>query len=349
MFTYDSEMEAYGYCFNNRPVYVRKHLDPLFSVLKEYDALRMQLMEKGGRLTDMENLSNILQREIIIRDASVAELSLINQKALKRTLGYFDDGDLVMDIRQQECGLPLYYICKVQSDYNSTYNSVVEDLYISPGYTFTDCRLVKLMDWGHQYIFLRLSPYREKLISVCKNEPKSDDIDFDKELSRLGSQVLQYAWNEDQNIGIHCSEKFGLPNFRRAVELVYLCLTADLCDLRSNTDRIFLKFFEQVYQQPAIQGFLEGIQNANDLPIMSLQQKARISYTNLLRIFNKLLTCKVVWGGAGQTIPLYKLVFANMFRLDLVWQEIENNQSVRDAAGQLEVTALNCIQEINNI
>lgn len=349
MFTYDLEMEAYGYCYNSRPVYDRKHLDPLFDVLKEYDSVRMKLREKGGRFLDLENLSNILQREINLKEGAAPDLSLINQKALKRTLGHFENGDLVLDIRQQEYGLPLYYICKVQNDYHSTYNSVVEDLYISPDYTFTDPRLVKLMDWGHQYIFLRLSPYRGKFISACKKELKSDDMNFDKQLSRIGSQVLQYAWNEDQNIGIHCSEKFGLPVFRRAVELVYLCLTADLCDLRSNTDTIFLKFFDQVYQQPAILGFLQGIQNANDLPVMSLQQKARISYTNLLRIFNKLLTCKVVWGAARQAIPLYKLVFANMFRLDLVWQEIENNQSVRDAAGQLEETALICIGEINNI
>jgi hypothetical protein len=292
----------------------------------------------------MEELASMLQTAIPIKADPQAECSLMNQKALRRILRFYEDGALTLDIQQQEYGLPLYYLCKVQDDYHCTYNSVLRDFYISPGYTFHDNRLMKLMDYGHQMIYLRLSPFREKLIQFEKVEGQGN---IEKELSRIGSQVLQYAWHEDQNIGIYCSDKFGLPNFRCAIELVYLCLTADLCDLRSNIDGLFLTFFSQIYPQPAIHGFLTSIQNSNDLPVLIFQEKAKRNYTNLLRAFNKLLACNVSWGIPDQKIPLYKLVFANMFRLEMVWEDIKDNPVIKQAAFNLEETALTCIREIN--
>ena len=339
----------YGYGYRSRPVCQREHLDPLLNRLKEYDELRMSLINRGGSFSRLEQLTDLLRQEIVIPVETVPKFSLIDQKALKSALDYFDNGDLVLDIRQQQYGFPIYYLCKVKNDYYNTYNSVVEDLYISPGYTFHDNRLVKLMDWGHQYLYLRLSLFRQQFMLACKDDPETNKINIDRELSRIGSQVLQYAWHEDQNLGIYVSEHFGLTNFRRAVELVYLCLTADLCELRANTDKVLLKFFDQVCYQPAIHGFLISLQNASDLPIVALQQKARNCYSRLLKTFNKLLTCNVAWGASRQPLPLYKLICANMFRLDIVWQEIVTNKEVHAVTGELEKLAAECIEEINAI
>ena len=334
--------------FWERTEFTRQMLNPLLRVLKDYDKLRMQLMDQGGKLEDMVQLRDILRREFNIGDRFDKAVSLVDQRGVKRMLHYYDDGDLILDIKQHEYGFPIYYLCKAHTSYDTMYNAVVEDLYRSPDYEFYDNRLVKLMDVGHQYILLRMSPYRKKFMKILSDELKSKQSTVDFLLSDIGTNVLQYAWHEDQNIGIYCSEAFDLPNFRKAIELVYVCLTADLCDLRSNTDSYYLKFFQKVYRQDAIHDFLCMLLQADDLPVISLQQTARATYSHLLRAFNDFLSCKVDAAGS-RDIPAYKLILGNIFRLNLVWNEIRDDPSIQKATRELEEMSSQCISDINSL
>lgn len=323
----------------------REHLQPLINTMREYDDQRLRIMKEGGSFDDLEQLADLLQKELFVGSEEL-KFSLQNQSSVRHFLERFDDvAKLKLDIRQNSIGLPQYYLCRVTSDYRSTYNSVIEDLYISPDFYFHDGRLIKLPHWNHPCIFLRLSPFRDDIRALCK-ELKKEDYNLDHEMAKLGSQILEFAWNEDQNIAVYFSDNFGLPAFRMVIELVYMVLTADLCELRANWDILWLKFFEKVYPQMAIHTFLGNLQKANDLPTLEIENRAKKSYSKLLKAFNHLLTLNLKFEVNRPSIPLYKLVFANIFRLHMIQHEIAGNSEIQQSIQTLESLSLECIQDV---
>ena len=194
-------------------------------------------------------------------------------------------------------------------------------------------RFVKLMRRGHELYHLRLSPFRakvKKLLSKTKNDGV-DDL-----LSKVGSHILQAAWHEDQRLGVMTAQHFAMPAFLQAIEVLYLCLSGELCEIRNAvTDDIF-RFFELVYPQPAIYQFLKLLLRLEGGVLTGLSQRAMGLYANLSQAFNRFLMVEVPWGFRQEPVIMQKLIFGNFSRLPLVAKALQGDPHLAEARSILE-------------
>ena len=130
------------------------------------------------------------------------------------------------------------------------------------------------------------------------------------------------------------------------IELLYLCLSGDLCAIRANIDADISDFFVSVYPQPAIHRFLQGISELEGNILARLPDKAIEVFARLSRAYSRFLRVEVANGPRGCSVPLYKLLFANFGRLGLVEQNTSGDGDVATAAAELEEQAREAIQEI---
>jgi len=331
----------YGYYYAPPPV-VDPHqaLTPLLEQLAAYDRLRRKLEEQGGSVGDLEELTEIVQKKITIQGAYTNyPAALADQKSLQQAVQVVGHGNLHLQVRLLPTRMPVFYLCRSHRDYWGEYTLIVEDLYQSPGYPLVDDRFAKLLLYGRETWCLRLSPYREGAAALAAPGTNATSWQVDNLLHQVGSQVFQAAWHEDQRLGIVVANHFGLPKFRRAIELLYLCLSGDLCALRLAVNEQMWRFFEEVYPQPAIGAFLEKLttlagQELNDVP-----QQALKLYPHLSRAFSRFLGQEVAWGRDQIAVPLYKLIYGNFYRLESVAQVLENNPEVREGKMVLENAA----------
>ena len=236
-------------------------LGPLLNILSKYDDRRIMLELYGGRTQDLIDLTNIIRRPVKIHDSfNTHQFSLSDPASIKYFLNCTCGFDFHLDIRMLDTGMPVYYLSRVKRDYWSEYSLIIEDIYISPGYSFIDKRFAKLMSSGHESYFLRISTLREAAERLFYSAEKHIYDDLDEFLYTVGKHVFQAAWHEDQRPGMLCAENLGLINFPRAVELLYLCLSGELCELRSKIDPSIIDFFIKVYEQPAIHDFLKRLE-----------------------------------------------------------------------------------------
>ena len=148
--------------------------------------------------------------------------------------------------------------------------------------------------------------------------------------------MFQACWHEDQLVGMAAAGQFGLEHFRRAVELLYLSLTAELCELRSAVSEDMLRFFKDVYAQPAIKAFLEKLSHLDGKALAGVPQTALKLYPQLSRAFGRFLATELPWGRQQAPMPLAKLLFANFARLEAVRRELAEKDELRQAAERLE-------------
>ena len=215
---------------------VEEILSPLILRLGCYDDLRQQLEQKGGSLTTLENMTLLLNEPIHIKSYwGESKAALSDQKGLReliREVSY----DVRLDIRRLDHGLPVYYLFRQDTDYWSEYSLIVQDLYLSPGFPMIDERFVKFMYVGHEEYALRLAQFREPLRKMVTAAESGDAYTLDKILYKLGRHVFQAAWHDDQRPGFLTAQHFNLLHFKQAIELLYLCLSGELCELRGAVD-----------------------------------------------------------------------------------------------------------------
>jgi hypothetical protein len=332
---------GYGYHYPPPPaVDPHQALAPLLTQLAAYDRLRLQLEQEGGKIADLEQVTQVLREKIPVRGAYTDyRVALAGPHSLKQALHSVGHGDLHLQVRLLPTRMPVFYLCKSHRDYWGEYSLIVEDLYQSPGYPLVDDRFVKLLLYGRETYCLRLSPYREEAGALVTPAARATSRQVDNLLHQVGRHVFQAAWHEDQRLGIVVANHFGLSRFRQAIELLYLCLSGDLCALRLAVGDQMLQFFQDVYTQPAIQAFLAKLtllegQELNDVP-----QQALKLYPRLSRAFSRFLGQEVEWGQEKMIIPLYKLIYGNFYRLDLVAQTLQDNHVVREGKTALEDAA----------
>jgi hypothetical protein len=329
---YHGSSSWYGY---RRPVIdLAQALEPLIAHLRGYDGHRLELETAGGQLRDLKRLTEIIRQEVSIQGRyREYQVSLINQTGLRDLLRDVGDFDVHLAVRQLETRLPVYYLCRLDRLYRSEYDLVLEDLYMSPGYPLTDSRMVKLMRGGHEVYHLRLSPFRSKTEKLLGGQKirRVDDL-----LNKVGRHIFQAAWHEDQRLGVMVAQEFGLPRFHEAIEVLYLCLSGELCEIRNAADDELYRFFREVYLQPAIHGFLELLPRLEGGALTHLTQAALGLYARLSQAFKRFLSVKVEWGFRKELTPLQKLVFGNFSRLAQVAARLENDPEVSAAKEVLE-------------
>ena len=177
-------------------------------------------------------------------------------------------------------------------------------------------------------------PQYSRRYEPAASTPAPDTLTDDL-LYHAGRHVFQAAWHEDQRPGMLTAAHFGLPDFSQAIELLYLCLSGELCELRQAADDRLLAFFEHTYPQPALRAFLEKLAGHDGAAINDIPRAALAAYARLSTAFSRFLGVDVPWGRDAIPRPLYKLVFANFARLEMVADRLQDNPVLQKAAETL--------------
>jgi len=77
-----------------------------------------------------------------------------------------------------------------------------------------------------------------------------------------------------------------------------------------------------VYPQKVIYDFVKMISKMEDSKLDKLPSKALKQYARLSKAYNALLKTEVKWGYIKQLMPLYKIIFGNFFRMDMVGKKL---------------------------
>jgi len=345
---YDS---GYGYRYRYAPPSVEIHeaLAPLITQLREYDILRLKLEVEGGSVRELLNpiagaLANPLR---LVGRYEEKVVQLKNQSALREMVKDIDY-DLHLDIRLRSTRIPMpvYYLCRIHRDYWREYSLIVEDLYMSPGYPLTDPRFVRFMSEGHEVYFLRLSQFRDGVDGKGNGDGRETSRKTDTFLYDLGRHVFQAAWHEDQRLGVAVADTLGLPQFREAVELLYLCLSGELCELRGTVKEPMLRFFGEVYPNAAIRIFLGKLAALEGDRLNDMPRRAADLYKRLANAFRAFLATEVVWGPLKLQTPLWKLLYGNVSRFPLIGRALKRAQRMSEAAAGLEKVSQAVINEL---
>jgi hypothetical protein len=335
----------YGYRFE---IDLHEAIDPLIRQIKMYDNYRQIFEKQGGTFKDLATLSIILSKEICLEGCYGQTKVALTDPSKVRSALYDIDYGLHLQVRELRSGMPCYYLCRIKDIYFSDYNSlVIEDLYCSPGYPMPDKRFVRLMKRGKEKSFLRLSPFREIVKKGIQNKKgRSIERETDRILYDLGRYVLGPAWHEDQFPGMQAADHFDLTQFPRVIELLYLDLSGELCELRSQIDMAMLDFFQNTYPQPAILDFLKKLKDLNGAELNELLKEGLKNYVNLQKAFSHFLRIEIPWGKRKSKIPLNMLLLGNFSRLDLVGKAVNNSKEAVPAKKHLEKEARKNIRMI---
>jgi len=326
----------YGGYYSGRKIEIEESLKPLIRMLKAYDYQRRILEDKGGHISNLDELTSLLTTPVKIETRfDTATAALNEQMALRRAVSDIYRG-LRINVRQLPNRMPVFYICRIRRDHWSEYSLIVEDLYMSPGYSIVDDRFVKLMSAGHENYFLRLSQFRRQLQKHNRTRKETGSQKIDDFLYELGRYVLQAAWHEDQRLGFLVADLLRLPEFFQAVELLYLCLSAELCELRGAVNSNLRLFFEKIYPQPAILAFLDILTDLEGDMLNTLPLHAIRLYSNLSIAFSKFLATEVSWSTQKSKTPLWKILYANFSRLETVARDLTGDKRLSKAGRKLE-------------
>lgn len=324
-------------------------LAPMILRLGRFDELRLAVAAEGGNVAILEEMTEILSRPTKIESGPIKfEVALTEPNKVRTALSALHY-DLHFEVRQPGTLLPVYYLCRARWDYWLEYGLVVEDLYVSPGYPGHDERVVKLMRFGHEVYYVCLGQFRARMAETMYGDRRGSrgtSQKIDGLLYRLGRRVFQAMWHEDQRPAIAASVVFHLDRFQQALELLYLCLTGSLCELRGAANAEFFRFFTDVYPQPAVCAFLKMLESVDGGVLASFPQKAFPLYRRLSTSFGSFLKKEVAWGDRKLNLPLYKILFGNFSHLDIVQNVLAGNEEVEKAARALEEVSGAVIGEI---
>jgi hypothetical protein len=323
-------------------------LRPLLERLRSYDSVLERLSKEGGGIDDIDTLMKLLNGQVAMEDFQGRRrtFKLTEYDELQRQLSRTSNHSAFFDVRVLPSGMPSYYICRVESDFWARCIFVVEDIYKSPKYSLFDERFCRLMVYGRESRILRLSHLRDGVVHAFGKSGSLNWQEADSILHRAGAHVLRLAWHGDQLPGVLTARHFGLRNFRNAFELLYLCLSCDVCELRTNIDEPMLKFFEAVYPQPAISSFLGSLGELRGTELNDISRKAIEHYVLLSREYETFLSTQVKWEADRPSRPLFKLLFGNFWRLECLADLARSNPNLAEASRRLESSSGMIINDI---
>ena len=328
------DYHGFGYGFGNGyrgrsfEIDLHKAIDPLIRQIKTYDKYRQNFEKQGGTIRDLATLSIILSKEFFLEGCYGQTKVALTDPGKVRSALYDIDYGLHLQVRELCSGMPCYYLCRIKDIYFSDYSSlVIEDLYRSPGYPLLDKRFIRLMKRGKEKSFLRLSPFREVIKKEIQNtKGRSIERETDRILYDLGRYVLGPAWHEDQFPGMQAADHFELSRFPQVIELLYLDLSGELCELRSRIDTAMLDFFQTTYPHPAILDFLKKLRDLNGAQLNELPKEGLKNYVSLQKAFAHFLRIEIPWGKRKMKMPLNMLLLGNFSRLDLVGKALNHTK-----------------------
>lgn len=329
---------------------MRTAVRPLVERLQHYDSLRIEVERTPSAGDTLNDIANALQEPIEFCNSwgESAKASLVDPVSVRRALR-----DISLDLKLQvrrlvTTGMPVYLLARVRSDFWNEYSLQVEDLFMSLNYPVPDRRFVRLTDNGREVAYLRLADFRAPAARLIPEGSTDEDYRVDAILYDAARGVLQAAFHEDQQVAMAVARAFGLPMLLSAVELIYLVLTADLCQLRTAIDETLLQFFQRVYPQAAISAFLNRLLEMTEgREIDDLPDRAQNWHRTLSRAFRDWLRIEVPWGSGRKTkTPIWKLTLANLSRLQPVADRLRDETIVEKATERLAGVAERVIVEM---
>lgn len=348
----------------------REAIAPLITQLREHDTMIHKLEKEGVRVVDVNKLFEIQTTQVTLEGPyGESKVALADPESMVTALDKFVSAGLHIEVRiinpfDYPIPIPVFFLCRrVEPCHLSGYGVVLEDLYKSPRYPAPDRHFIKLMGWeGHEIFHLRLSQFREQVRDILtKDQTDASEYETERILQHIGNLLISKAWHDDQSpavtvetglrLPIHptmelVNTHFGLPIPQQAIELLYLWLNSDLCKLRASDDETLRTFFNLIYPQPALIGFLEQLKRLDGDALNSLPEKALKLYVRLGSAFGRFLRTEVRWGRVGATVPIGKLIFANFSRLDLVAPSLKDNEVLAEASRVFEDQAREVIDRM---
>ncbi len=332
------------------------HLRPLLRRLNQYGKLLQRLKTEGGKVRDLRQLTQLLATPIKLRGRFGGDkrVPLTEPQAVRSYLSSVHHG-LRFEIRTAKHGFPLYYLARTSSDYFGTYSLILEDYYRSPGYEEHDPdweRFSCTTRFGEAERLLRLSPYRmwaEDRAAHEAEEPPAveadeadddnksafgygsfgygrssyrDELTADRLLYTVGRYVLDAAWHEDQRFAGGVAELLHMTAFRETMELLALCLGANLSSLRSvamsKRGEAATAFFASAYRNKPIHTLLQALPEVEGPALVQFRERARTLYPKLATSFGKLMRFEGGLSCFQSSQPVYRSFIANYRRLGLL-------------------------------
>jgi hypothetical protein len=292
-----------------------KTIRPLVYQLERVDASRFDLFKNTISIDKLLDYQDLLLEPVNIgRNYGDNEIKLSDQ-GIDRKLSHEGLWDIKLSVRKGRMHFPKYYLCEYREFYGCNYGIVLADFYKSADYQFTDPRFARMISYGHESNFIRMSSFRNGVDEyIAKANPeKTNDV-----LKNVGSHFLQGAWHEDQLAAWVVSGVFNLEKFREALEIIYFILGSDFTETRNYFDDDVEQFFTRVYPRNNFLRMLKKIGSSTAEDTQEMEGTAREWYRALNRAFSGILKAEVSWG-AIENMPLYKIIYSNFYRLEKVF------------------------------
>ena len=335
----------------NEKRYDREGLNEMLHYIRAYDEGFMKLARAGGGAEDIYQLTSTLNAAFTVygpRGDEEARLS--NPASVSHALSRTGQYDIHFEVRRGELGFPLYYLCRIHQDPWSRYGLIVEDVYRSGRFEFDEPRFVKLLRYGRNRLFLRLSEYRALVARMLGETGPGEQPETDELLFLIGKDILQGAWHVDQRFSFMVADALDLPNLKQAVELSYLCLSCDLCAMRRHVSNDLLRFFDEIYPNQSLAKLVSLLPEMTGNQFNALAQKALGSYIEIAQCFNDFLKTQLEWKTVERgEKPLWKLLLANTNRLNLVANQMHSQEGLAEARRKLERESRKHIEELLRI
>ncbi len=332
--------------YQSRPSYKERSemLMPLIDHLTLVDAARMDLFQNSISLSKLHHYIDLLRQPIEIGKRYRGQTFSLAERNLERILFHENLWDIKLNVRKGYMGFPRYYLCEYRELYGRNYGIILADYYQSNDYELTDPRFSRILFYGHETNFIRMSPFREKVTEFItgKNPAGADGI-----LIKVGSYFLQGAWHEDQFTAWLVSDALGLQKFSEAIEIIYFLLGSDFTETRDNYDGDVEKFFTLVYPRKSLLGIIKKIGNSMVEDMVDMEHIAREWYRSLNSAFSGLLKAEISWG-VMEKIPLYKIIYSNIYRLEMVFPlPDEGDGMIREHIDHIEGISLKFIHSLD--
>ena len=270
-------------------------------------------------------------------------ISLSEPDALRAALIRVGQNDVKLNIRRLNYGFPAYYLARTHNDWWGHYSLIVEDIHMSPDYPLPDQRFAKIMKSGKEHYYLRLSLFRQQLIQMLKDNGENTDFRVNSLLYNLGRCIFQGSWHTDQRFAFAFADTFGILELRNTIELVYLSLSCDLSTLRRSLTPSMHTFFETCYPNPNISRLLNQLESMTGKEMSEISQRGLVAYQQLTAEMNRALATEFQWRTSWLgPVPLWKIVVANVNRLDIVAKQLAADPKMKNITQQLEESAAAC-------
>ena len=317
---------------------------PLVDHIDHVDALRLDLFHNTISINKLQEYNDLLLKPVAIGNKYRDQTITLADQDIERKLAHVGLWDIKLSIRRGKLGFPKYHFCEYRDFYGRNYGIVLNEYFVSADYKFTDSRFARIISYGHETNFIRMSSFRDGVDKyITGNMPERTDA----VLKKVGSYFLQGAWHEDQLTAWIVSDVLGLVKFSEAIEIIYFILGSDFTETRDYFDDDVEKFFTIVYPRESLLGIIKKIEHSTAEDLLNLERVAREWYRSLNNAFSGLLKAEVSWGELKK-IPMYKIIYSNIYRLDLVFP-LKNQEDtlIRDNIERIEEISSKFIKSIN--